>query len=41
MQASGLTEQLILKPRNIRLEYRLQNADGTAGAPIVSTIDCT
>jgi type VI secretion system secreted protein Hcp len=35
-----LNEQLILKPRNIRIEYRPQNADGSAGTPIISTIEC-
>jgi type VI secretion system secreted protein Hcp len=35
-----LVEQLILKPRTIRIEYRPQNANGSLGTPIVSTIDC-
>lgn len=36
-----LAEQLVLKPRNIRIEYRPQAADGSLLPPILSTIDCT
>lgn len=39
-QSDQLFERNVLAPRSIRIEYRVQNADGTLGAPIVSTIAC-
>lgn len=36
-----LTEQLVLRPRNIRIEFRPQRADGSFGAPIVTSIECS
>jgi len=35
-----LKEQLVLKPRQIRIEYRPQARDGTLLPAIVSTMDC-
>jgi type VI secretion system secreted protein Hcp len=35
-----LKEQLVLKPRQIRIEYRPQARDGSLLPPIVSTMDC-
>jgi type VI secretion system secreted protein Hcp len=36
-----LSEQVVLKPRTIRIEFRPQNADGSFGAAIVTNIDCS
>jgi type VI protein secretion system component Hcp len=35
-----LLEQVTLRPRSIRIEYRPQAADGTFAPAIVSTVDC-
>jgi type VI protein secretion system component Hcp len=34
------TERVTLKPRRATLSYRLQNPDGTPGAPITSVVNC-
>jgi type VI secretion system secreted protein Hcp len=36
-----VTEQIVLKPRSIRIEYRGQAADGSALPPIISDTICT
>lgn len=39
-QGDSLFERNVLAPRSIRIEYRGQNADGSLGTPIVTTIAC-
>jgi type VI secretion system secreted protein Hcp len=40
-EASELREQVVLKPRTIRIEYRPQRVDGSLGPPIVTDLVCT
>ena len=40
-ETGPLSEQVILKPRGIRIEYRPQRADGSLGPPITSDFTCT
>jgi len=39
-QSDQLVERSVLAPRSIRIEYRLQNADGTLGTSIVAAFAC-
>jgi len=40
-ESGRLIEQIILRPRNIRIELRQQDATGAPGPAIVTNIDCT
>ncbi len=40
-EAADLREQVVLKPRTIRIEYRPQAADGSLQPPIVTDLVCT
>jgi type VI secretion system Hcp family effector len=37
---SPVTEEVFLLPRTVSITYRAQNPDGSAGAPITSTVTC-
>ena len=40
-ETGRLIEQIILRPRNIRIELRQQDATGQPGQAIVTNIECT